>query len=73
MSLGSGNLAMDESLRLAERIGRDRRIQWIVIDTEEQKRVRFGLAHSIAEELGGECRHIDGLRASDLIGVVKGL
>ena len=72
VGLGSGNPVMDEALRLAERIGRDRRIQWIVIDTEEQTRVRFGLAHSIAEELGSECRHIDGLRASDLIDVVKG-
>ena len=73
VGLDSGNPAMDEALRLAERIGRDRRIQWIVVDTEEQKRVRFGLAHSIAEGLGGECRHIDGLKASDLIEVVKGI
>ena len=73
VGLAGGSPAMDEALRLAERIGRDERIHWIVVDTEEQKRVRFGLAQSIAGALGGVCRHIDGLKASDLIEVVKGM
>jgi magnesium chelatase subunit D len=73
VSLEKGTSAADEALRMAQRIGRDTRIRWIVIDTEEQKRVRFGLAQHMALALEGECCHLDGLKAADLIRVAKGI
>lgn len=72
VSLASGVPAAEEALRMAERIGRDKRIRWIVVDTEEQKRIRFGLAPSLALALEGECCRIDDLRAADLVRVARG-
>jgi magnesium chelatase subunit D len=71
--LGEGASVIAEALQLAERLGHDSRIRWIVVDTEEQKGVRLGLAQQIAAALHGDYYHIDGLKASDLIDVVKGL
>lgn len=71
VSLGSGS-PMDETLRLAGRIGDDRRIHWIVVDTEEPGVVHFELAQRLAGALGAEYFRIDGLRAADLVNVVKG-
>jgi magnesium chelatase subunit D len=61
---------MEETLRLAARMGEDRRIHWIVVDTEEPGIVRFDLASRLAGALGGEYFRIDGLRAADLVNVV---
>lgn len=63
---------MEEALRLAGYLGRDARIHWIVVDTEEAGIVRFELAGRIAGALGGEYFRIDDLRAADLIRVLKG-
>ncbi len=73
VGLGEGTAAITEAFRLAERLSCDSRIDWIVVDTEEQKGVRLGLAQQIAAALHGDYYHIDGLKASDLIDVVKGL
>jgi len=70
VSLG-GSSPTEESLRLAARIGEDRRIHWIVVDTEEPGIVRFELANRVAAALRGEYFRIDGLRASDLVNVVS--
>jgi len=66
------NSPMEEALHLAEHLGRDARVHWIVVDTEEAGIVRFELARRIAEVLGGEYFRIDDLRAADLIRVLKG-
>jgi magnesium chelatase subunit D len=71
VGLQADGSAADEALRLAERIGRDRRIRWIIVDTEEKKRVCFGLARHVAVALEGECYHLDELRATDLVRMVK--
>ena len=66
------NPPMEEALGVAEHIGRDMRIHWIVVDTEEPGMVRFELARHIARALDGEYFRIDDLRAADLVRVLKG-
>jgi magnesium chelatase subunit D len=73
VGLDEWNKPMDEALRLAGHMGRDSRIRWIVVDTEERTGVRFGLARHIAAALNGEYYSIDDLRASHLVDVIKGL
>jgi len=75
---GKANVALgecsplEEVLGMARRLGEDRRIHWIVVDTEEPGIVSFKLAGRLAGALGGEYFRIDGLRAADLVNVVKG-
>lgn len=64
--------SVDEALQLARYMGGDRRIRWIVVDTEESCGVRFGLARQIAAALGGAYYSIDDLKAAHLVDVVKG-
>jgi len=71
VSLGAGS-PTTETLQLATRVGEDRRIHWIVVDTEEPGIVRFELANRLASALRGDYFRIDGLRASDLVKVVSG-
>ncbi|OPY93408.1 MAG: Magnesium-chelatase 38 kDa subunit [Syntrophaceae bacterium PtaU1.Bin231] len=71
--LDERNRPLEEALSLAGHIGTDSRIRWIVVDTEARTGVRFGLARHIAAALGGEYYSIDDLKASHLVGVVKGL
>ena len=66
------NHPMEEALEVAQYIGRDSRIHWIVVDTEEPGIVRFELARRITWALGGEYFRIDDLRAADLVRVLKG-
>jgi magnesium chelatase subunit D len=73
IGLDAWNRPMDEALHLAGHLGRDNRIRWIVVDTEEQIGVRFGLARRLASALGGEYYAIDDLKASCLVDVAKGL
>jgi magnesium chelatase subunit D len=72
VALGDGN-PMEEALRVAEYLGRDARVHWVVVDAEEPGIVRFELAARLAQALGGEYFRIDGLRAADLVNVVKGI
>ena len=71
VALGQGS-PRDEALRIAARMGEDPRVHWIVVDTEEPGIVRFDLARRLAGALGAEYFRIDGLRATDLVNVVKG-
>jgi len=70
--LQPGADAIGEALTLAGRIGQDRRIHWIVIDTEEQDVVRFQLADPLAKALGGVRFKIDELRSGDIVNILKG-
>ncbi len=62
---------MKESLTLAGAMARDDRIQFIVVDTEPNGMIRFGLARKLAESLGGEYCRIEDLRADKLLDVVR--
>ena len=62
--------ATDEAIALATEIGADRRLSWVVIDTEDPRGIRLSRARDIAAALGGPCLHIDDLRADDLVNVV---
>lgn len=73
VGLDEKNRPVDEVLRLAEHLGHDDRIQWIIVDTEERHGVCFGLAQRIAAALGGAYYSIDDLKSSHLVDVVKGL
>ncbi len=73
VSLDERNRPTEEAIRLANHLGTDNRVRWIVVDTEERRGVRFGLARHIAAGLGGEYYSIDNLRAAHLVDVVKGL
>ena len=65
--------ATDEALKVADEIGADRRLSWVVIDTEDPRGIQLSRANDIATALGGPCLRIDDLRADDLVNVVSQL
>ncbi|MDU7485444.1 MAG: magnesium chelatase subunit D family protein [Cutibacterium avidum] len=65
--------ATDEALKVADEIGADRRLSWVVIDTEDPRGIQLSRANDIAMALGGPCLRIDDLRADDLVNVVSQL
>jgi magnesium chelatase subunit D len=75
---GKSNVALgdqkpiEEALQLATAISRDERIQYVVVDTEEQGLVSFGLANQLAALLHAKYYKIDDLKAKSLIDIVKG-
>ncbi len=75
---GKSNVALgedkpvDEALRLATAMGRDERIQHIVVDTEEAGLVTFGLARRLAAALQARYFKIDDLKVQSLVDIVKG-
>jgi len=62
---------MDESLELARRLAREERIRFIMVDTEEQGLIRFGLAVKIAEALNARYFQTADLKADTLIDIMK--
>jgi len=66
-----GGKPIEECLELSRRLGRDRRIRTIVVDTEEQGLIRFGLAAHIAEALNATYVKTDDLRADTLLELVR--
>lgn len=64
--------ARTESLGLAARLADDERITWVVVDTEDPRGLRLGLARDLATALRARCYAIDDLHADDLVGLVKG-
>jgi len=71
VGLDGGN-GVEDACRLAERLGQDARVRWVVVDTEEPQGVRLRLAHRIALALGADYFHVEDLRATDLVQVAKG-
>jgi magnesium chelatase subunit D len=63
---------MPEAMDLAAAMGRDERVRYIVVDTEEEGLVTFGLARRLAHSLGAEYFKTDDLKAESLVGIVKG-
>jgi len=71
VSLGDGK-PVDESLLLAQKLARDERVQFIVVDTEDQGLVRFGLAARLAGALSARYFRTKDLQADTLVDLVKG-
>jgi magnesium chelatase subunit D len=61
-----------EVCAVAARIATDRRVRWIVVDTEDDSGIRLGHAQRIAAALGAEAVTIADLHATDLVTLVKG-
>jgi len=61
----------DEVLRIAAEMSREKRIKFIVIDTEEKAVVRFGLAARLAAALGAEHFSFNDLMAGDIVNIVR--
>jgi magnesium chelatase subunit D len=71
VSLGQGT-PVEEAMAFAAAMGRDERVRYIVVDTEEEGLVTFGLANRLAITLGAEYFKIDDLKAESLVGILKG-
>jgi magnesium chelatase subunit D len=71
MSLGENN-PMDEALAFADRLSADKRIRFIVVDTESQGLVTFGLANKLAGALDAQYFRIKDLKADTLLNIVQG-
>ncbi|ETR72614.1 MAG: magnesium chelatase subunit D [Candidatus Magnetoglobus multicellularis str. Araruama] len=75
---GKSNVAIgnqkpiDEALLFAKRMGADERIQYIVIDTEQEGLVQFKIAEKLAIAAGAAYLKIDDLKAETLLSVIKG-
>jgi len=70
VSIGSGK-PIDESLELARRLSREERIRFILVDTEEQGLIRFGLAAKIADALNAQYFQTADLKAETLVNLIS--
>ncbi len=71
VALAEGGHPLRESISLAATMARDDRIKFIVVDTEPNGMIRFGLAQKLAESLGAEYCKIEDLKANKLLDVVR--
>jgi magnesium chelatase subunit D len=71
VALGQGP-PLDEALRLAAVMAQDGRVRHIVVDTEEEGLVTFGLARRLAAALSADYFKIETLKAQTLVNIVKG-
>ncbi len=69
--LGEGS-PLDEAFALASRLALDERLHFIVVDTEEENVVSFGLARKLAMILRGSYFRIEDLKAENLVEIIKG-
>jgi len=75
---GRGNVSLgsrppvQESLALAEKMAGEKRIQFIVVDSESQGAVTFGLAQKLAENLNARYFRIQDLKVNHLVDIAKG-
>ncbi|WP_035274270.1 putative cobaltochelatase [Desulfogranum japonicum] len=71
VSLGQDK-PVPESMLLASALARDERCRYIVVDTEDQGVVTFGLAQQLAGAMQAQYFKIDDLKAESLVNIVKG-
>ncbi|MBN1928850.1 MAG: putative cobaltochelatase [Chlorobiaceae bacterium] len=71
-AIGQGK-PLDEAFTISEKISREERIRFLVVDTEEPGLVNFGLAKKIAGLLDAWYYRIDDLRADTLVSIVKSM
>ena len=75
---GKNNVALgeqkpvEEAIRLGTVMARDERVKYIVVDTEEESLVTFGLARRLAVSLKAEYFKINDLQAEELVNIVRG-
>jgi magnesium chelatase subunit D len=74
---GKGNVSLTgespvrEMVQLASGMSLEKRAKYIVIDTEEEGLVTFGLAGKLAAALGGGFFKINDIQAEDLVNIVQ--
>ena len=74
---GKSNVALgekkplDEAIALAGRLSADARIRIIVVDTENQGLVKFGLAHKLAGVMNAQYFKIEDLKSESLLNIAK--
>jgi magnesium chelatase subunit D len=74
---GKSNVALgerkplEESVEIASRLAGDKRIRFIVVDTESQGLVNFGLARNLAVSMEARYFKLEDLKADTLLTVVK--
>ncbi len=74
---GKSNVALgekkplDEAIALAGRLSADARIRIIVVDTESQGLVKFGLAHKLAGVMNAQYFKIEDLKSESLLNIAK--
>jgi magnesium chelatase subunit D len=68
----AGAKPLDEALAFAGRLAMDERLRFIVVDTEAEGLVTFGLARKLAEAMNARYFQIEDLKADTLINIVKG-
>ena len=71
VAIGGGK-PVDEAILFAERLSLDSRIRFIVVDTESQGMIKFGLARKLADAMNATYFKLDTLKADSLINIVKG-
>ncbi len=75
---GKSNVAMgdkkpvEEALLFASRMGADERVKYIVVDTEDNGLVQFGLAKKLSAAANATYFKIDELKSDTLLSIVKG-
>lgn len=70
VSLGNDK-PVDEMLKLAAGMANEKRAKYIVVDTEEEGIVTFGLAQKLAGALGADYFKIKDLQAEELVNIVQ--
>jgi len=74
---GKANVALTEqkpvaeALELAGRLAQDERVRFIVVDTESQGLVHFGLARELAQAMAADYFKIEDLKADTLVNIAK--
>ncbi|NOY13809.1 MAG: VWA domain-containing protein, partial [Deltaproteobacteria bacterium] len=74
---GKGNVSLgaekpvEEMLRLAKTMGRTEPARYVVVDTEEEGLVTFGLAGRLATALGADYFRIRDLQAEELVSIAQ--
>lgn len=74
---GKANVALGnqkpvpEALALASRLALDERVRFIVVDTESQGLVHFGLARELAQAMAADYFKIEDLKADSLVNIAK--
>ncbi len=74
---GKSNVALgnekpvQEAMAYAEKMGQDKRIKFIVVDTEPDSVVQFGLAGKLSRACKGEYCKIDDLKTDSLVSLVR--
>ncbi|MDO5678559.1 MAG: VWA domain-containing protein [Propionibacteriaceae bacterium] len=63
--------AFTTAVHIARRLGDDRRVTWIVVDTEEPRGLKLGKADELATALNAPLYTLDNLRAEDLINLAR--